>query len=80
MSQTRTLRLPLLDEADDQAGLRSGAEPALQALQALALSDTRSGVVARTTRHMDPLRERQKSRKRNGQIIIAVLDIIVLEL
>ena len=40
----------------------------------LGLSDTRYGVIVRTTCHMDPLLERQKSRKRNWPIITDVLD------
>ncbi len=42
----------------------SGRRAGLKALLAPGAGDTRNGVVARTTRQMDPSTERQKSRKR----------------
>jgi hypothetical protein len=51
-----------------------GASAALKALLALGLSDTTSGVIARTTRQMAPSMERKKSRKRNGRQMTEVLD------
>ena len=67
----RTARVP---RAHERAGTRAVRKTGLKALLALGLSDTRYGVIVRTTRHMDPLLERQKSRKRNWPIITDVLD------
>jgi 3-demethoxyubiquinol 3-hydroxylase len=57
---------PLLaaHHADFDVACRDAAV-ALKALLALGLSETRNGVVVRTSRHMEPSTERQKSRKRN---------------
>jgi hypothetical protein len=46
----------------------------MTALLAPLLGHTSNGVVARTTRQMDPSTERQKSRIRNWPAITAVLD------
>jgi hypothetical protein len=53
-----------------------GAVSELKALLVLRLGDTRNGVVARKTRHMDPSTEPKKSRKRNWLGITTVLDIV----
>jgi deazaflavin-dependent oxidoreductase (nitroreductase family) len=70
--RARSDQLTLMPSGPPHAVRKTG----LKAVLALGISDTRDGVIVRTTRHMDPLLERQKSRKRNWPIITGVLDVM----